>query len=87
MITRLGEPAAHREEWRNSLAQVTFVVPAMHCGGCVTGLRLTLGRRPGIQKLEGDAKTTTLTLQYDESMTTVSEISSALAELGFPVRH
>ncbi len=68
------------------MAEVTLVVPALHCGGCVTSLQVTLGGRPGIQRLKGDASTRTLTVAYDESRTTAPEITEALTELGFPPR-
>ncbi|MBI4306000.1 MAG: heavy-metal-associated domain-containing protein [Chloroflexi bacterium] len=66
------------------MQSATFKVPDITCDGCIGSMQFALRRKPGVVKLEGDARRKTVTIQYDETKTDPGRIKEALEEIGFP---
>lgn len=65
------------------MQKATFHVPGITCAGCISSMKFALGRRPGVLKLDGDAKSKSVTIQYDESKTSIEQLKDALDQIGF----
>ncbi len=46
-------------------------------------IRLAVGRLKGIGKISGQAKSKTLTVEYEPSVLTVNAVQAALKEIGY----
>lgn len=61
----------------------TFKIPSITCDGCIGSMQFALGRKPGVVKLKGDARSKTITIQYDENKIDLDRLKVALGEIGF----
>lgn len=68
------------------MAERTFEVDNIHCGGCEQGIRGGLGPADGIEEVVPDQRTNQVRVAFDPSRIDETAISDLLAETGFPVR-
>ncbi len=58
-------------------------VPDISCAGCVVTIRMAAGQLGGVNSVDGDSNTQTITVEYDPAAVTVDAIRDALSELGY----
>lgn len=68
------------------MAERTFEVDDIHCGGCEQGIRGGLGPAEGIEEVFPDQETNQVRVRFDESRIDEDAVIDLLAETGFPVR-
>jgi copper chaperone CopZ len=61
-----------------------LAIDGMHCAGCVTRVTNTLSKLPGVQPL--DVQLGSASLSYDESQIAPPAILEAISRLGFTAR-
>jgi len=61
----------------------TFRVPNISCGHCVMTIRREVGALPGVQSVEGDAATKTITVHW-QAPATWERIREVLDEINYP---
>ena len=67
------------------MATQTLRVPDIHCEGCLRTIRNTLTVLPGVESVGGDANRKTIQVEYHPETVSLTAITHALAETGFPV--
>lgn len=65
---------------------VTLLAPDISCGHCVTTVQEALGQQEGVKLAMANAETKFVDVDFDPSVTSVEEISTTLAEAGYPVK-
>ncbi|MGE0333875.1 MAG: heavy metal translocating P-type ATPase [Gammaproteobacteria bacterium] len=82
-------PRRSPEESRNSPgtddSELRLSVPSIHCQGCVETIEANLRLEPGIGRIQGDVKTKTLRVTYDDSDISPDMIETAVTRLGHRV--
>jgi Cu+-exporting ATPase len=58
----------------------------MHCGGCETRVRFSLGRMPGVQEVVASAKTQRIAVVISPELVTAEQILATLKTAGFEAR-
>lgn len=66
------------------MREETFRVQEIHCEGCETAIRNSLGRLDGVRSIEPDQAHDEVRVRYDEARVGAEEIAGRLAEAGFP---
>ena len=61
----------------------TLSIPNISCAHCVMTIKGELGEIEGVNKVEGNAETKEITVEWD-SPATVERIKSALREINYP---
>ena len=61
----------------------TFVVPNISCGHCVTAIKSELSEMDGVNSVEGDPDTKSITVKW-ESPTSTDVIKDKLKEINYP---
>ena len=61
----------------------TFSIPNISCGHCVASIQNELSEQRGVQAIEGDPGTRTITVSW-EPPATESSIRAALTEINYP---
>ena len=64
---------------------LTLSVPSIHCQGCVETIEANLRLEPGIGRIEGDVRSKTLRVTYNDSDTSPDTIEAAVTRLGHRV--
>lgn len=67
------------------MTTTTLRAPAMCCGNCVTTIKRAVGRLPGVQAVDGDPTTKQVMVKFDEQQVSLAQITTAMAEEGYPV--
>ncbi|MBI2323308.1 MAG: heavy-metal-associated domain-containing protein [Chloroflexi bacterium] len=67
------------------MTTATLHAPAISCGHCVAAIKRAVGKLPGVANVDGDPATKRVTVSYDASAVSLEQISSAMAEEGYPV--
>ncbi|MGH7556718.1 MAG: heavy-metal-associated domain-containing protein [Gemmatimonadota bacterium] len=67
-------------------ARIVMDVPDIHCSGCESNVRLLLGDREGIEKVDADAEANKVLVTYRPEAIGLTEIEEALASAGYRVR-
>jgi copper chaperone len=67
--------------WQMATAQLR--VQGMTCGGCVSAVKNTLQRIPGVKDADVDLDGGRAKVTYDPSETTVEAMTVALGQLGY----
>lgn len=62
----------------------TFSIPNISCGHCVMSIKNELSEIEGIQTVEGDPASKTITVQW-EAPATLDEIRTTLKNINYPV--
>lgn len=68
------------------MEQVTFRIPAIHCAGCVSSIRLAVRRAKGVATVEGNDRLKTVTIAYDPGLTSPADLQKTLSKIGFPAQ-
>jgi len=68
----------------DSLAKVTFQVPSIHCVSCIWLLENLRKLNPAVLKAEVTFGKKTLDITFNPAQTTLSEVATLLASLGYP---
>ena len=61
----------------------TFSIPNISCGHCVMTIKNELGELDGVQSVEGDPGSKTVTVQWD-APASQDKIRSTLKEINYP---
>lgn len=62
-----------------------YTAPAISCGHCKAHIEGALNALPGVEKVQVEVPTKTVTVQYDADSVSPEKIEAALAEEGYPV--
>ena len=65
------------------MEQQTFVVPNISCGHCVMAIKGELSEIDGVNSVEGDHDTKSITVKW-ESPTSTDAIKEKLKEINYP---
>jgi len=65
------------------MEKTTLSIPNISCGHCVMTIKGELGEIEGVKKVEGNAETKEITVEWD-SPATVESIRSTLKEINYP---
>jgi len=65
-----------------ALERVTLTIPSIHCHGCVTTIRETLGKLPLVVTVDGDPTTKEVTVTMRDGHDGRAAIEEALTGLG-----
>jgi heavy metal translocating P-type ATPase len=66
-------------------SELRLSVPSIHCQGCVETIEANLRLEPGIGRIEGDVKSKTIRVAYDDADTSPDTIEAAVTRLGHRV--
>lgn len=66
---------------------IVLRVPAIHCDGCVNAIKAGVNRVSGVQRVEGDSRRKTITVEFDPASVDPVAIEQAVEERGFSVEH
>ena len=61
----------------------TLTIPTISCGHCVMTIKKELSELAGVSRVEGDAATKEITLEWD-APATLEKIKAALREINYP---
>jgi len=67
------------------MSKETFTIPNISCGHCVMSIKNELGELDGIQTVEGDPNSKTVTVEW-ETPATVEKIRRTLKEINYPAQ-
>ncbi|MBI4528502.1 MAG: heavy metal translocating P-type ATPase [Deltaproteobacteria bacterium] len=67
---------------KEDVEKLDFIVPSIHCEGCVQVLRDALSRLPSVSEVEGKPKEKHLTVAVKRSSVTREEIAAEISRLG-----
>lgn len=63
---------------------ITYQVPNISCGHCVHTIQTEVSELKGVQNVQANADTKTVTIGYDDPATQ-AQIEALLAEINYPV--
>ncbi len=66
------------------MANKTFDVPRIHCGGCEQTVNETLKGLPGVAKVEASAQTKKVLVEFNPAAVDEAKIREALKAVGYP---
>jgi copper chaperone len=66
------------------MAQASYTAPAIHCDGCASSIKRSLGRMAGVQAVEVDVADKRVDVQFDAAQTSEQAIQERLEMAGFP---
>lgn len=61
-----------------------YNAPAIHCEGCASSIQRSLGKLPGVERVEVDIGARRVRVQYDAARVDDTAIRTRLAMAGFP---
>ncbi len=67
----------------NNEATVHFLVPDIHCEGCVEGIRRAVSAVNGVLSVEGDATTRRIDVTINLEQVAAATVEAAIADAGF----
>ena len=62
---------------------VSFLVPDIHCEGCVEGIRRAVSAVAGVLSVHGDATTRVIDVTINSEQIGAAVVEAAIAEAGF----
>jgi copper chaperone CopZ len=65
------------------MKKVTFTVPNISCGHCLSAIRNELNELEGVQMVEGDPQAKTVTVTWT-APATIEKIKSTLKDINYP---
>lgn len=71
----------------STFEQVTLIAPDISCGHCVATVKETAGALAGVNRVEADATTKRIDVEFDPIRLSLAEIETALAAAGYPVQN
>ncbi len=81
-----GDPPAESEELAAStgaLAEQVFLVPGMHCAGCIAKIERELGRLAGIESVRANLSLKRVRIRYQPQRWDATTLKDRLAAIGF----
>jgi copper ion binding protein len=63
----------------------TLHVTGMTCGGCENAVKRAVGKLPGVATVEASHAGQRVTVEFDESQTTLDAIRAKISALGYEV--
>jgi copper chaperone CopZ len=66
------------------MSEKTVSVPNINCGHCTQTIKMELGEMPGVQRVDADVESRTVTVEWNEPADW-EQIKSLLAEINYPV--
>ena len=70
---------------KQNVEKLDFVVPSIHCEGCVQVIRDALSRLPEVVDVEGEAKEKHITISVKNGSLSRAELADQIARLGHVV--
>jgi copper chaperone len=67
------------------MTDITLQVPEVSCEHCVHTINGTLSALPGVERVNTDIPSKTVTLRYDPQAVTLEQIQAALDEEGYTI--
>ncbi len=67
------------------MADVTFAVSQIHCGGCESRIETGLSRLAGVRRVNADQGTQTVTVRYNERAVSEDWLVEQLEKFGYTV--
>ncbi|MBM3496025.1 MAG: heavy-metal-associated domain-containing protein [Armatimonadetes bacterium] len=68
------------------MLEVTLISPAIHCDGCAAAIERSLGKLAGVQRVHVSVQDRSVTVTFDEKVTSANAIGERLDRAGFPVK-
>jgi P-type Cu2+ transporter len=68
------------------LAHVDFLVPDMHCAGCIASIERTLGKHPGVTTARANLTSRRVGIDFDAAAGTPDALLEAIEGLGYSAR-
>jgi Cu+-exporting ATPase len=65
------------------MTSVVLEVTGMHCGSCSALIEEVLAEQPGLVAVQVELETERARVTYDESVTDLDAVRSAISELGY----
>lgn len=65
------------------MAEETFTVGHIHCGGCERTIRTLIGDVDGVEQVSADHKADTVAVTYDEQRVSRETVVAELTEIGY----
>lgn len=65
--------------------ETRLVSTEISCGGCANAIKKAVGKLPGVQSVEVDVPTQTVTVKHDAASAPKSAVVEAMDKAGFPV--
>ena len=62
---------------------VHFLVPDIHCEGCVEGIRRAVSAVTGVLSVQGDATTRRIDVTINSEQVAAATVEAAIADAGF----
>jgi copper chaperone len=66
------------------MTQTKLIAPDISCGGCANSIKNALRRLDGVNDVQVDVPTRTVTVEYDEERVSRQTVVGALDKAGFP---
>jgi len=63
----------------------SFIIPAISCGHCVMSIKNELSEVAGVQKVEGDPQSKSITVEWDLPAT-LDKILNTLKQINYPAQ-
>lgn len=67
------------------MAEHSFTVTGIHCGGCATNIENGLRRLDGVRRATVDPDTQVVRVRVDDQRLDADAVAARLEQLGFPV--
>jgi copper chaperone len=67
------------------MEHVMVTAPDISCGHCVATVKEAVGALPGVARVEADADTKRIEIDFDPGRVSLTQIEAALDEVGYPV--
>jgi copper chaperone len=66
------------------MEHVMVTAPDISCGHCVATVKEAVGALPGVARVEADADTKRIEIDFDPGQVSLTQIEAALDEVGYP---
>ncbi len=70
----------------NTTEQAVLTAPDISCGHCVATINKAVGGLDGVSSVQASETTKQVTVQYDPSQVSLTQIESVMDEEGYPVQ-
>lgn len=67
------------------MAELSYTVTGIHCGGCAKNIESGLRRLDGVLRVSADPDTQVVRARYDEQRLDTGALAARLERLGYPV--
>jgi copper chaperone CopZ len=67
------------------MSETKLVSSEIECDGCANAIKKAVGKLPGVESVEVDVPTQTVTVKHDMATAPKSAVTDAMEKAGFPV--